>query len=429
MTAVLAKPADGIGLDDIRALISEQVPEGVQIEFKESLPAGKGKSDAWLTGGDGIGERARNEILEEVVAFANAFGGALVLGVADDRAKPPVAADITPLPRCADLAARFEQIFGACVDPQLPALEIVPVPTGDDSGVVVFRTGRSRRGPHRVSPTRKCPVRRADRCEELDMREIQDMTLNMARGTERLERLLRERAEQFKKEFERLETPDDAFGYRLTATPFGDEVRFDSLWSGGNLISELRPPAVKVRRAINSRVQELHTILELGMGWRPMLRVARTEESRGFDERTDWFAYAEVHANGLLEYGFVQNRYFKTYGNEREVWLDTDIPVSTLGRLLAWTNRVRQTAHAPGTEYVIEAQFLVTAEKVSVGSQRNSPFPGGMVIDRNNTSFPPYPLNGPDENNRLLSRFERDFWNYCGREIGQGQGTLEIVQA
>lgn len=429
MTAVLTKPAEGIGFDDIQALISDQVPEGAQIEFKESLPAGKGKSDAWLTGGDGIGDRARNEILEEVVAFANAFGGALVLGVADDRAKPPVAANIAPLPRCADLAARFRQIFGACVDPQLPALEIVPVPTGDDGGVVVFRTGRSRRGPHRVQPTRKCPVRRADRCEELDMREIQDMTLNLARGTERLERLLQERSRRFEEEFKRLGTPEDAFGYRLAAAPVGDEVRFDSLWSDGNLISELRPPAVKVRRAINSRVQELDTIPDLGMGWRPMLRVARTEESRSFNEGIDWFAYAEVHANGLLEYGFVRSRCFKVYGNEREVWLDTDIPVSTLGRLLAWTNSVRQTAHAPGTEYVIDAQFRVTAEKVYVESQRNSPFPGSVFVDQNNTSFPPYTLNGPDENNRLLSRFERDFWNYCGREIGQRQGTLEIVQA
>ena len=92
MIAVLTKPADRIGPGDIQALIAENVPESAQIEFKESLPAGKGKADAWLNGDSGIGDHARNRILEEVVAFANAYGGALVLGIAEDGAKPPLAA-------------------------------------------------------------------------------------------------------------------------------------------------------------------------------------------------------------------------------------------------------------------------------------------------------------------------------------------------
>ena len=431
MTAILSKPLDEIGPDDIHALISGKVPEGTQIEFKETLPAGKGKTDSWIRGEGGVGDHARQKILEEVVAFTNAYGGALVLGVAEDDAEqPPVATNIAPLPRCADLAARFRQIFGACVDPQLPALEIVPVPTDGDSGVVVFRTGRSRLGPHRVKPTRKCPVRRADRCEELDMREIQDMTLNLARGTERLERLLRGRAELFKKEFERLDISDDAFGFRLTAVPVGDDIRFDSLWSDGNLIEGLRPPAVKVTRTVHSRVHELETIRDLGTDWRPMLRAVRTENSRGFNGRIDWFVYAEAHADGLLECGFVRSRYIQVHGEERETWLDSDIPVSILGRLLVWTNRIRQLAHIPRMEYAIEAQFRVTADNVYV--ERRLPFYFSdtelATIHRDNLNFPLYPLNGPEENKILLSRFERDLWNYCGKEIGSRQGTLEIIQ-
>ena len=49
------------------------------------------------------------------------------------------------------------------------------------------------------------------------MREIQDMTLNVSRGLERLERQLLKRARRFSQEFERLETPKDAWGIRLTA--------------------------------------------------------------------------------------------------------------------------------------------------------------------------------------------------------------------
>ena len=162
------------------------------------MPAkGSGDPDPWMQGDGRIGDRARNEILEEVVAFANAYGGALVLGIAEDGAKPPVAASITPLPRCADLTERLRLVFRNCVEPQLPTIEIIPVPTDGDKGVIVFRTGRSRLGPHRVTPTLMCPIRRADRCDPLSMREIQDMTLNLARGTERLERRLRERSRKF----------------------------------------------------------------------------------------------------------------------------------------------------------------------------------------------------------------------------------------
>ncbi|MCY4238418.1 MAG: ATP-binding protein [Rhodospirillaceae bacterium] len=142
MIAVLTKPADRFDTSDIQALIDESVPEGAQIEFKERLPAkDSGDPDPWMQGDGKIGDRARNEILEEVVAFANAYGGALVLGVAEDGAKPLVAAGVAPLPRCADLAARFRQVFGTCIDPPLPTLDIVSVPTVDDSGVIVFRTG------------------------------------------------------------------------------------------------------------------------------------------------------------------------------------------------------------------------------------------------------------------------------------------------
>ena len=411
MTAVLTKPADEIGVEEITALISEQVPEGAQIEFKESLSASKGKTDRWLTGGGEIGERARNEILEEVVAFANAFGGALVLGVADDRAKPPVAADIVPLPRCADLAARFEQIFGACVDPQLPALEIVPVPTDGNSGVVVFRTSRSRRGPHRVSPTRKCPVRRADRCVELDMREILDMTLNLARGTERLERQLRERSRQFLDEFGHLETSDDAFGFRMTAVPVGDEIRFDSVWSDGGPIEELRPPEVEIGRGANGQDSRLRTVQSShGMrfdDWRPMLRAARAEDSHESDRVRQIYAYAEIHADGLLEYGFVSNRLIRhIYNPDSQVpmAMDSETPVSTLAQLLVWADRVRQRASAPGAEYAVQPRFTVTADSVRVAGN-DYKFTVGK-IEQNDTDFPLYPLQGlqPDRQYRFLVR-------------------------
>ena len=433
MTAVLTKPAAQIGSGDIQVLIAESVPESAQIEFKESLPAkGSGDPDPWMQGNGRIGDRARNEILEEVAAFANAYGGALVLGIADDGAIPPVAANVAPLPRCADLAERFRQVFGACVDPPLPTLDIVSVPTDVDSGVIVFRTGRSRRGPHRVKPTRECPIRRDDRCEALSMREIQDMTLNLARGTERLERRLQERSRKFEEEFQRLETPDDAFGFRMTAVPVGDEIRFGSVYTGDNLIEELRPPQVEIGRGLNNRDSRLRTIRNsYGMhfdDWRPMLRAARVDESHYRDRRVERYAYAEIHADGLLEWGFLSNRLirgFDTPENTIEMKFDSETPISTLAGLLVWADRVRQRASAPGAEYAVQPQFRVTAHSVNVGGNDDSVIVGS--IKRNDTDFPLYPLEASGEIDQTVARFETDFWNYFGKDPGSRSRELLVI--
>ena len=434
MTAVLSKPADRIGPGDIQALVAENVPESAQMEFKAGLPAkGSGDPDPWMQGDGRIGDRARNEILEEVVAFANAYGGALVLGIAEDGAKPPVAAGVTPLPRCADLAERFRNVFHACVEPQLPVLEIAAIRTAGDDGIVVLRTGRSRYGPHRVIPTLKCTVRRDDRCESLSMREIQDMTLNLARGTERLERRLRERSRKFGEEFKRLETPDDAFGFRMTAVPVGDEIRFGSVYTGGKLIEELRPPDVGIGRRLNDRESRLRTIRSLhGMhfdDWRPMLRAARVEESHNRNRRTERYAYAEIHADGLLEWGFVSNRLVGVFPeHSAETGFDSETPVSTLAGLLVWADRVRQRASAPGAEYAIQPQFKVTADSVYVGGNDNRFVVGS--IERNDTDFPLYPLEASSEIDKTVSRFERDFWNYFGKDPGsRNREPLVIAQA
>ena len=432
MTAVLTKPADRIASGDIQALITENVPEGAQIEYKRDLPAGKGKTDAWLNGGSGIGDHARNRMLEEVVAFANAYGGALILGIDEDRVKPHVAANVTPLPRCADLAQRFRLMFRDCVEPQLPTLDIIPVTTDNNDGVIVFRTGRSRLAPHRVTPTLVCPVRRIDRCEALSMREIQDMTLNLARGTERLERRLQERAGRFKERFMRLDSPDDAFGFRMTATPVGDEIRFGSVYCDGNLIEELRPPRVAVRRRLDSEDSQLRAIQNSRHvrfhDWRPMLRAAIVEDSQILNGKVVWYAYAEVYTDGLLEWGFVSNCTFvhpHYPGHICELNVDSETPVSALAQLLVWADRVRQEASAPGAEYVVQPQFIVTADSVPVEGSDSSVLVGS--IKRNDTNFPLYALGSSVEIGRTASRFERDFWNYFGKDSGSRSNMPLVI--
>ena len=121
MIDILTKPADQLGINDLQALIDSSVQEDERIEFKRGLSAEKGQVDPWYNGGK-LGKKAKTEILEESVAFANAFGGTLILGIEEKKSPngPGVANKISSIPRCAELASSLELIFRDCVEPHIP---------------------------------------------------------------------------------------------------------------------------------------------------------------------------------------------------------------------------------------------------------------------------------------------------------------------
>lgn len=273
MLEIFSKPLDEINADDIHSLVRLEVPEGERLEFKRELPGEGGKTDNWVNGGR-MSRYARDKILEEVVGFANAYGGVLVIGIAESDMKPSTAKKIMAVPRCADLADRFRQVFRDCVEPELVRIEIDSVQTEDDgSGVVFIRVGKSRLAPHRVETTGICPVRRADRNQEMTMREIQDMTLNVSRGLERLEKRLEERFARFPEEVSRLGA-ENVIGFRATAVPVVDELRLGPVYEQGSILSKFDVPQIKVLREGSS---ETIPILLPKFRWRPLLRSARTE--------------------------------------------------------------------------------------------------------------------------------------------------------
>ena len=418
MIEVLSKPADQIGISDIESLITLEVPEGEQTEFKESLPAKDQTPDPWITGKDQIGDFAKNKILKEVVAFANAHGGALLIGIKESDTKPPVAAEILPIPRCAELAERLKMVFRDRVEPQLPTLEVFAVPTEGTSGVIIIRVGRSRLAPHRVTKTLVCPVRRSDRCEEMTMREIQDMTLNVSRGLERLEKRLRERSEHFQQEFDRLKTPEDAFGIRLTAIPTGEEIRIPRVFQQGSIRTEFSIPWRSVSRQSNHGTPKLQSpFLDPPSSWRPILRGIQAE---AYPDHSNLSAntYRELHCDGLVELGLVRS----SSEVRSQSLFSPDWLVVMFANLAVWADHVRKQADVPTMEYALEVEICVWG---------NAVFPIRDIFTTNltlpNVIFPRYPLSDSDEIPRLLALFERDVRNSFGDDISaEQQGILEI---
>ena len=427
MISVLSKPAGEISAADIAELVNSRVPEGERIEFKRELsrPAGAG---SWAAG-QKIAKEAKNQILKEVVAFANAFGGALVLGIDEDRSStPPVAGSIVPIPKCEELANRFRNVFRDGVDPQLPSIEIFSVPiSGAEEGVVVFRTTRSRLAPHRVKGTLICPIRRWDRSEAMSMREIQDMTLNVTRGLKRVRKKFEERADSFKREFKRLASPSDAYGMRITAIPAGGDIRLLTLCRPHmQLVEGLRIPKYTVVRQLQGQDPMIVSGLEAVPGvhvagrqnWKPRLRAVRSDQySDG--PLPSYNTYLELHCDGLVEFGWLTMLF------DQDKTLYSEYALRGLATVVCWADTLRRFAGVAGVEYAVQVTVSVTGERVLVlpGSYRRSgasriigtalagELPNGVH------PMPKYSFSELSDARALLAILEHDLCNAGGHAI------------
>ncbi len=139
---MIQKPFDKIENSDIEALISNEVPEGRKLDYKEALP---GPTDA-----------EKKEFLADVSSFANAAGGDLVFGVRErrDEGKPTaLPASIEGLPgiNADQEIRRLEDLVRTGLDPTIIGIQLRPVgPFPNGHQVVLLRVPKSWSSPHMV---------------------------------------------------------------------------------------------------------------------------------------------------------------------------------------------------------------------------------------------------------------------------------------
>ncbi|WP_199084644.1 ATP-binding protein [Bosea sp. ASV33] len=198
------KPIELVTLEDIDQLISDKVAEGRRIEFKSDIPVSAEEQRVHAKGNPG--ERAldrswvqgkkfskfgRDALLEEIVAFANAEGGTLILGMEETSDQPARASHINRLPDVAGLERRLRDVIVDCIEPRLPYFAVRALPIAKDgSGIVLIETGASALSPHWVSWSRKPTIRREDRCDTLTMSEVHEMVLRHSRRIDAMTSLL-----------------------------------------------------------------------------------------------------------------------------------------------------------------------------------------------------------------------------------------------
>lgn len=180
-----------ITFPDIVDLITTRAEEGIRLEFKEALSTNDGRPDRWMRDQSGIGRIARDDIAREVVAFANAYGGVIIVGIAETDDHPKRAKQLAEpqLPRVADCAEQLARALRSIVDPPLPMLEVRGIPSSNASGdgVVMIRIGSSPSAPHGFGVPPATYVRHGSEAAPLSMRELQSMFFERRTRLERIE--------------------------------------------------------------------------------------------------------------------------------------------------------------------------------------------------------------------------------------------------
>ena len=417
---IFGKSVDEVTVEDLQALIEREVCESETLEYKADLPSRRG-ADSWYQNGNGIGDYARNELLSEIVGFANSLGGTLVLGLSETPDAPPRAHAINPIPSCADLALRLEQQAGSCIEPQIPRLKFRGIPVGNDGGgVVVAHAPRSHMAPHRLAVTRECYTRRGERTERMTMREIRDLVLTTRDLSQHIERRFSDGDRSFEAEFLKISGQANAINaFSVVAVPLDpDRIYLDTL-------RDLEHPQNLFRANGNVTENGQHGMIE-GMfprghlQWKPMLRGAvGTTDHYDASHRLRF----ELHNSGdvriqlyIVDDPHGQDRFYPS-------WL-----VGLVASTFAGVTMIRDASREQDMEYGLEARWLSKSEQpIRLMGWRDRGLDGmqerHMPTD---VTLPRYSVS--TELSELLNLFVRDMWNVVGIRSGaDAEAIWELI--
>ena len=175
---MIPKPLNEIEWADIEALRDSGREEDDTIEYKRCFSGG---SD-FLAFTEGQRRKALEGVASEAIAFLNARGGDVVIGVQEASNDHPRIDLITPVENAIATADRLAQSLAALIEPAQSVLTVRAItrPNSSGKGVIVIRAPASLRAPHRLTINRDCYIRRGRECVPMPMDEVHDVTLRRA---------------------------------------------------------------------------------------------------------------------------------------------------------------------------------------------------------------------------------------------------------
>jgi Putative DNA-binding domain len=140
---MIQKPIDQITSADIQSLVAAREGEHRQRDYKLQLPGGR--------------DDEKKEFLYDVASFANAAGGDLIFGIADERDESgkstgrAASADGIAVGNLSETVNRLENLVRDGIKPRIPNIEWQPVEGFANGMVLVMRIPKSLVAPHMVT--------------------------------------------------------------------------------------------------------------------------------------------------------------------------------------------------------------------------------------------------------------------------------------
>lgn len=408
---------------DIQSLITEGWTEDEQLEFKQTLAHNsQGQPDPWLADQRDIRPGAKRDLLAEVVAMANTYGGDLVLGVAESAEKPPRAAALHPIPACVELAARLEQTARDVIKPAVPLLAVRGIPLDGHAGVVVIRAPRSRMAPHRLEIKdfpKECYRRVNDSTVPMSMREIQDLTFATARGLDAIDRKLATIRLEFMDWYRK---PGGDFrwrGYLVAAVPETADLYLPRVHG----VEAIKPVSVPYRlRFAALRGQfDLYPI-QAGHQWRPILRGTQVT-----DDRDDRSRVQRLMCDGTI----IDMTRLRAATGEQLAGVRADHVLypgwlfATVCNVLEGIHRFRTAAAATSVQYALEIH-IASFGPLPVHNLNDAYFLGAAgAFPDGITSLMRYAVGDRDSWQDTLTLVMADFWNAAGSAMDNGPAIVD----
>lgn len=411
----IRKPLADVDAEDLQALCLEQAIEDEQIDFKEAIPHKQGAdADPWRDNLD-LKEYGRDALLQSVVAFANSYGGDLIVGIRETKGQPGRAESVTPIRECDDAAHRLSQAAAAIIDPPIPNLQFRGVRIQGNDGVVVMRVPKSRLAPHRLTSKLHCYQRVRHETKEMSMRQIQDLTFAVARGLEGVDR----RFSELKASFRRWSLLDvgvrDPYRYaiRVSGVPSTSDCTLERV----HKVDAVQPRIRRVK-AIRDGSAAIDLIVPGTTGglhaWRPLLRGSGSDQLNNTSR-----VRIEVYCDGVItcEYGreWAAGKETDTAGSFSER-SDILYPMQILGmvvNVIESLQRFRIAAGATSTEYALELEVANTGEvQVPLGDM----YQGVGKLPSGERLFPRYAIGTSETWQDTIALVHRDIWNSLGED-------------
>jgi Putative DNA-binding domain len=405
---IFVSPLASLTGDDIQHLCDVAAEEGPRLEFKRALSTSDGRTpDRWMKDQSGIGTAARDDIAKEVVAFANAYGGVLVIGIDETDEKPPRAKAIFEprIPQVIDCAERLEMALNSIIDPPISMLEVRGVAGDDGAGVIVIRVPGSMSAPHAFGASAPY-VCRGTRSEPMMMRETQSVFYERRTRLERIDKIRDKESSNADQlfhawrdgrlllKYENKPLPN-ALGmlFHLTAAPTED-LQIVNLPDRFKGTKNQRSPSPKIGRAHLISFPTWRNEWERGY---------RALAWSGGQYNSNW--NAEMRADGVITVSYVRgdDRFYPGWFSE------------CIGQVIVLAEWIRRWVGRPDVEYVLQGDFRVLGSPVVFS--KHDTWDSIKRIPWSSKTIGPYSIGTRVSIPALFSTIDRDVRDLFGNEV------------